>query len=108
MLLGSLAVAMGLIGLGWAKEIASCLIEDLELRKSVTIGIAVLAIYVVDFAVNAGKLCEMTNRCYRIIYGYLVQACSRALIVDTLPVSKQQLGNAWGKFQGNMFDWAFC
>lgn len=78
MLLGSLAVAMGLIGLGWAKEIASCLIEDLELRKSVTIGIAVLAIYVVDFAVNA------------------VQACSRALIVDTLPVSKQQLGNAWG------------
>lgn len=34
-------------------------------------------IYVVDFAINA------------------VQACCRALIVDTLPVSRQQIGSAW-------------
>jgi len=34
-------------------------------------------IYVVDFAVNA------------------VQACCRALIVDTLPISQQQQGSAW-------------
>ncbi|RKF63138.1 General alpha-glucoside permease [Erysiphe neolycopersici] len=78
MLLGSTVVAIGLLGLAWAKEIASYLTKDLELRKSITIGIAVSAIYVVDFAVN------------------VVQACSRALIVDTLPVGKQQLGNAWG------------
>lgn len=78
MLVGSVVVAMGLLSLGWAKEIASSLIEDIELRKSMTIGIAILAIYVVDFAVNA------------------VQACCRALIVDTLPMSKQQLGSAWG------------
>ena len=42
-----------------------------------TIVLAVLMIYVVDFAINA------------------VQACCRALIVDTLPVSRQQIGSAW-------------
>ncbi|RKF72209.1 General alpha-glucoside permease [Golovinomyces cichoracearum] len=78
MLVGSLVVALSLLSLGWAKDIASFFVEELELRKSVTIGIAILAIYAVDFAING------------------VQACCRALIVDTLPVSKQQLGNAWG------------
>jgi hypothetical protein len=27
----------------------------------------------------------------------LVQSCCRSLIVDTLPISQQQLGSAWGK-----------
>jgi solute carrier family 45, member 1/2/4 len=39
--------------------------------------VAVLSIYGVDFAINA------------------VQASCRSLIVDTLPIEKQQIGSAW-------------
>jgi solute carrier family 45, member 1/2/4 len=42
-----------------------------------TIILAVLAIYLVDFSINA------------------VQALDRALLVDTLPPSLQPRGNAW-------------
>ena len=45
--------------------------------KEATILHAVLAIYALDFAINT------------------VQSSSRSLIVDTLPISKQQLGSAW-------------
>lgn len=41
--------------------------------------LAVLSIYALDFAINA------------------VQASCRSLIVDTLPIPKQQLGSAWGE-----------
>jgi solute carrier family 45 protein 1/2/4 len=45
--------------------------------QTLTVFLAVLSIYGVDFAINA------------------VQASARSLIVDTLPASKQQLGSAW-------------
>jgi solute carrier family 45, member 1/2/4 len=51
--------------------------------KSTTIFLAVLSIYAVDFAINA------------------VQASCRSLVVDTLPIPKQQLGSAWGECRGN-------
>ena len=44
-----------------------------------TIIVAVIAIYATDFAIN------------------VVQSTSRSLIVDTLPISQQQLGSAWGQ-----------
>ncbi|CAD6504304.1 BgTH12-06036 [Blumeria graminis f. sp. triticale] len=77
MVVGSLVVVLCLICLGWAKDIASLIFEDPDKKKSMTIFLAVLAIYGVDFAINA------------------VQASCRALIVDTLPMNKQQLGSAW-------------
>ena len=40
-----------------------------------------LSIYVLDFAINA------------------VQSSCRSLIVDTLPIPKQQLGSAWGELR---------
>jgi solute carrier family 45, member 1/2/4 len=80
MVLGSLLVAACLLVLGWTKEIVGHFVEEGEFRKSVTVFIAVLAIYAVDFAINA------------------VQACCRSLIVDTLPIPKQQAGSSWGKF----------
>ncbi len=79
MLVGAVLTAMCLVTLGWAKEIAAYFVEEGESRKTWRIVVAVLSIYGIDFAVNA------------------VQACCRALIVDTLPISKQQLGSAWGK-----------
>jgi hypothetical protein len=33
----------------------------------------------------------------------LAQACCRSLIVDTLPISQQQLGSAWGKLVYTLF-----
>lgn len=74
---GALIVALCLIVLGWTSELVRCFVTDDGLAKSCTIAVAVLSIYAVDFAINA------------------VQSSCRSLIVDTLPISKQQLGSAW-------------
>jgi solute carrier family 45 protein 1/2/4 len=54
MVLGSFLVAACLLVLGWTKEIVGHFVEG-EWRKACTIFLAVLAIYAVDFAINAGK-----------------------------------------------------
>jgi solute carrier family 45 protein 1/2/4 len=52
-------------------------------RERLTIWLAVFSICFIDFSVNA------------------VMACSRAILVDTLPKSEQELGNAWaGRMSG--------
>jgi len=63
--------------LGWTTEIVSLFIHDESSKKHLTIGLAILAIYAIDFSINA------------------VQASCRSLIVDTLPISQQQDGSAW-------------
>ncbi|KAF7921348.1 uncharacterized protein EAE98_004628 [Botrytis deweyae] len=73
----SILVALCLLVLGWTKEIVSHFVEEGDFNKSCTIFLAVLAIYAVDFAINA------------------VQWSCRSLIVDTLPIQKQQSGSAW-------------
>ncbi|RKP08213.1 major facilitator superfamily domain-containing protein, partial [Thamnocephalis sphaerospora] len=85
MLAGSLAVVFSLFLIGWAKDIARLhlldartLIYDGRRQQSqLAVWIAVIAFYLVDFAVNAGK-CAI-----------------RALVVDVLPPEKQERGNAW-------------
>ena len=96
---GTVIVSICLLILGWTKEIVAAFIEEGELvgqskapdcnmrivfdilqRREATIFLAVLSIYALDFAINA------------------VQSSCRSLIVDTLPIPKQQLGSAWGKF----------
>jgi len=74
---GSIIVVLSLIVMAWAKEIVGLFIEDKDTAKTCTIVVAVFSIYAVDFAINA------------------VQSCCRSLIVDTLPIPKQQLGSAW-------------
>ncbi|KAL4897703.1 hypothetical protein BDV59DRAFT_48841 [Aspergillus ambiguus] len=75
---GSLIVTGCLLVLGWTTEIVSMFVkDDPEKTKNVTIALAVLSIYAVDFAIN------------------IVQACCRSLIVDTLPIPAQQAGSAW-------------
>lgn len=74
---GALVVAFCLIILGWTSELVGIFVSDTDLKKTCTIALAVLSIYAVDFAINA------------------VQSSCRSLIVDTLPISKQQLGSAW-------------
>ncbi|KAI4241017.1 MAG: hypothetical protein L6R40_004765 [Gallowayella cf. fulva] len=74
---GAIVVSMGLLVLGWTAEIVGLFIPESELRRILTITLAVLSIYLVDFAINA------------------IQSTSRSLIVDTLPIPKQQKGSAW-------------
>ena len=74
---GVLIVALCLIVLGWTSELVGIFVSDADFKKTCTIAVAVLSIYAVDFAINA------------------VQSSCRSLIVDTLPISKQQLGSAW-------------
>lgn len=54
MVVGSIVVAISLLILGFTREIVSFFISDEEAAKRPTIILAVLAIYVVDFAINAG------------------------------------------------------
>ncbi|KAJ0160624.1 General alpha-glucoside permease [Colletotrichum tanaceti] len=75
--MGSIIVAFSLLTLGFTKEIVELFATDKETARVFTITLAVLAIYVVDFAINA------------------VMSCARSLIVDTLPIEKQQTGAAW-------------
>ncbi|KAE8407272.1 MFS/sugar transport protein-domain-containing protein, partial [Aspergillus pseudonomiae] len=77
MIVGSLIVAMCLLVLGWTSEIVGLFVKEAEKANRVTIALAVLSIYAVDFAIN------------------IVQACCRSLIVDTLPIPSQQAGSAW-------------
>jgi len=66
-------------------------------RKSVTIAVAVLSIYAVDFAINVGKSHSFRLLLTIWLMTWIVQACCRSLIVDTLPIPQQQSGSAWGK-----------
>jgi solute carrier family 45 protein 1/2/4 len=54
MVVGSIVVAGGLLLLGWAKDIVGHFVEEGDFRKTCTVFVAVLAIYAVDFAINAG------------------------------------------------------
>lgn len=77
MFFGTILVALFLLLLGWTKEVVSHFVKDDGRQKSWTIVMAVLSIYGIDFAINA------------------VQGSCRGLVVDTLPLSKQQQGGSW-------------
>jgi solute carrier family 45 protein 1/2/4 len=77
MFIGTLIVCFSLFILGWTSEVVSLFVQEEDAKKSATVVLAVLAIYGIDFAINA------------------VQASTRSLISDTLPLAKQQTGSAW-------------
>ena len=56
MIFGSLVVALCLILLGWTSEIVGMFVKDADKVQGVTIALAVLSIYAVDFAINIGTL----------------------------------------------------
>ncbi|KAI1459106.1 MFS general substrate transporter [Annulohypoxylon moriforme] len=76
--LGSILSAFCLLTLGFTKEIVEFFVPNHHATQAVTISTAVLAIYAVDFSINA------------------VMSAARSLVVDTLPIEKQQTGSAWG------------
>lgn len=54
MVIGTIIVALSLLVLGFTKEIVGLFQKDEEKARRPTIVLAVLAIYVVDFAINSG------------------------------------------------------
>jgi len=61
-----------------------------------TIWLAVLSIYCIDFSVNAGEIpMFFVMFLLDVLTGLLVQAADRALLVDILPRAEQAKGNAW-------------
>lgn len=77
MFFGTILVSMFLLLLGWTKEVVRYFIKDEAAAKSANVYVAVFSIYGIDFAINA------------------VQGSCRGLIVDTLPIEKQQMGSSW-------------
>ncbi|KAI7903398.1 major facilitator superfamily domain-containing protein [Cokeromyces recurvatus] len=76
---GSLVVVISLLVIGWTREITWLFTrqEEGDTFKLVSIIIAIIFIYILDFSINC------------------VQASCRALIVDSLPSSQQENGTAW-------------
>ncbi|EJU01608.1 hypothetical protein DACRYDRAFT_52897 [Dacryopinax primogenitus] len=78
MLAGCMISIGSLLLLGFTRNFVSILVDaSTQLGQSVTVIFATVSIYFLDFSINA------------------VQAMDRALLVDTLPASEQELGNAW-------------
>ncbi|KAI0383966.1 MFS general substrate transporter [Hypomontagnella monticulosa] len=75
---GAVLSALCLLTLGFTKEMVAYFVPDEKAAQTLTISMAVLAIYAVDFSINA------------------VMSAARSLVVDTLPIDKQQTGSAWG------------
>lgn len=76
--IGSILSSLCLLTLGFTKEIVGYFVPDEKVAQTFTISAAVLSIYAVDFSINA------------------VMSAARSLVVDTLPIDKQQTGSAWG------------
>ncbi|CAG8571130.1 14429_t:CDS:2 [Ambispora leptoticha] len=80
---GSIAVIFSFMFIGWTIEIVTAIFGKNSFSVALTVWVAVISIYMLDFAINA------------------VQACVRALIVDSLPPSQQEAGTAWaGRMSG--------
>ncbi|KAK0761019.1 hypothetical protein N5P37_005961 [Trichoderma harzianum] len=81
MMVGAVIVSACLLVLGFTREIVGGFMgaeAGSDAARRVTVVLAVAAIYAVDFAIN------------------MIMSCARSLIVDTLPIEKQQAGAAWG------------
>jgi solute carrier family 45, member 1/2/4 len=90
MVAGSALVGINLMIIGWTREIGAWFLPvESEHYSTLVIWIAVISVYLLDFAINAG-IVSLGNSTK-----YLVQAACRAIIVDTIPAQKQEIGNAW-------------
>ena len=73
--IGSAIVACSLITLGFTKEIVAALVGDSEATRTLTIMLAVLSLYTVDFAINAGKaLCSLGDASF-VLLTVSLQSC---------------------------------
>ncbi|KAF7366291.1 MFS general substrate transporter [Mycena sanguinolenta] len=84
-LFGSTVCATGMLLLGYTRAVAGVIFErDGSAHGVLTIVLAVVAIFLIDFAINA------------------LMAVDRALLVDTLPAERQAAGNACAALMQNI------
>lgn len=74
MVLGSVIVGACLLLLGWAKEIVALFVTDKDTAKTCTIGLAIMSIYVLDFAINAGMcvVCSLYHPLEKLVVNFLI------------------------------------
>ncbi|KAG6827803.1 hypothetical protein H0H92_010409 [Tricholoma furcatifolium] len=78
MMIGTIICILSMLLLGYTRNVATMFTtRNSPSNNTLTIILAVLAIYLIDFSINA------------------VTAMDRALVVDTLPPAAQASGNAW-------------
>jgi solute carrier family 45 protein 1/2/4 len=77
MVIGSLIAAAHVLLLGFTREFVGLFLAESDFSSRLTVWLAVYSIWVIDFAINASM------------------SCSRSLVVDVLPINKQQAGSAW-------------
>ncbi|KAI3329136.1 major facilitator superfamily domain-containing protein [Xylariaceae sp. AK1471] len=77
-MIGAVISALCLLVLGFTEDIVGFFVPDKKSAQHLIVSAAVLSIYAVDFSINA------------------VMSAARSLVVDTLPIEKQQTGSAWG------------
>lgn len=94
MVIGAAVVAVSLVVLGFTKQLLHSVFDETASSRAIIV-VAVMAIYIVDFAINAGGLFAILTMLTSLT-SFLVMSCSRSLIVDTLSIEKQQAGAAWG------------
>lgn len=112
---GSIVVGLCLIVLGWTKEIVGNFVTEPDMVSDHTYSIQWTGSYqripgqvLYDCSGSALHLRRgLRHQCWSVICSFAkwipklmqstVQASCRSLIVDTLPIAKQQLGSAWGK-----------
>lgn len=98
MVAGAAVVAAGLVLMGFTREMIGLVVADPEHARQPTIALAVLSIYVVDFAINVGMPGPPSPSPCRVpLTGAPVQSCARSLVVDTLPLERQQTSAAWSE-----------
>lgn len=102
MFIGTGIVALALILLGFTRDFVRLFVGDNDdAVKKPSIVLAVISIYAIDFAINAGALQNrppMMKPQSILTLNLLAMSCSRSLVVDTLPMEKQQTGAAWSMF----------
>nr|AAG38546.1 putative sucrose carrier Sca1 [Pneumocystis carinii] len=87
LVVGTLCVVISLIGLAYFKDIAFFFFSGHEkVAKNMTIIVSIIIVYLLDFSIN------------------IVQASSRALIIDMVPMVQQDLANAWASRMIGIFN----
>lgn len=61
---GSVIVALGLLSLGFTKEIIASFVSDKQSATTATIVAAVMSLYATDFAINGGNYPRSRNDCF--------------------------------------------
>lgn len=79
--MGALLSAFFILVLGFTREIVDCFVSEEESARKITIWLAVLSIYCVDFTINAGMWCPYLGVVAHINSLNCVQSCRQLVVL---------------------------